>query len=197
MSTFVLAAGSSSGNARVSPTTADRVAESTVSTCEDKETVRDRIKCRIENPQVARAEAYDAVEEACRDSYKKDACERLYKSSAYCYDQTDPAEKKRCFLKESGVNINSKGTFRAAPDETKRNYVVLLFYELQERIEKMQEEGKITADQATSLITKIVEIKKMIIAGEKREDIVVKIIDFKKEYRSVVSSFIPGVANDS
>ena len=100
-------------------------------------------------------------------------------------------------MEESGVNINAGGTFRATPTESKRNYVVFLLYELQERIEGYAEEGKITTDQASSLITKIVEIKRMIIAGESRANIEAKIIEFKKEYRVAVSSFIPGVANDS
>ncbi len=196
ISAFVIAAGTSTGNAQEDELPSNAAA---VTTCEDKATLRERIKCRMENPSVARAESYSSTEEACRGHANAtiSACENLYRNSARCYDMSDSVEKKRCFLEKSGVNINAGGTFRAAPSESKRNYVVLLFYELQERIEGYAEDGKITTDQASSLIAKIVEIKRAIIAGEPREDVVVKIIEFKKEYRTAVSSFIPGVANDA
>jgi len=157
-----------------------------LTTCESKESLRDRIRCRIENPSVAYREAYQSVEEACRDDRYKERCEKLYKASSYCYNQESSVERKKCFLKESGININSGGVFRAAPTEAKRNYVVLLLYELQERIEEMQEAGSVTTDEATSLIAKIVEIKKMILAGEKRADIAIKMREFKEEYKSVI-----------
>ncbi|MEK6792413.1 MAG: hypothetical protein AABX95_01195, partial [Nanoarchaeota archaeon] len=126
--------------------------QGTATTCEDKETLKDRIKCRFENKEVAIREAVDAIEEACRSSAdeKKERCRQFYKNSAKCFNSANAVEKKKCFLKESGININAGGTFRAAPDETKRNYVVLLLYELQEKIEAKQEQGKITTDQATS-----------------------------------------------
>lgn len=189
LSSFVIAVGSSSGNAEEEEEEIPATTASVVQTCESGLTLRDRIKCRIDNPSVAYREAYQAVEEACRGHANAtiSACENLYRRSAYCYDEENSVMKKRCFLKEAGVTINAQGTFRAAPDEAKRNYVVLLLYELQERIESAQEEGKITVDEATSLISKIIEIKRMIIAGEARADIIVKINEFKQEYRTVMS----------
>ncbi|MEK6894649.1 MAG: hypothetical protein AABX10_04250 [Nanoarchaeota archaeon] len=197
LSTLASSAGSSSGNAQVNSNATANTAS--VITCENTLTLRERIKCRIENPSVAQREAYESVEEACRGHANAtiSACENLYRNSARCYNEENSIDRKKCFLEESGVNINAGGTFRATPTESKRNYVVLLLYELQERIEGYAEEGKITTDQASSLITKIVEIKRMIIAGESRANIEAKIIEFKKEYRVAVSSFIPGVANDS
>ena len=53
---------------------------------------------------------------------------------------------------------------------------------LQEEIEAKQDQVIITVDQATSLVTKIVEIKKLILSGAKRSDIVPKIQEFKQEY---------------
>ncbi len=191
LSTFALAAGSSSGGSP-SNKTRDSVNKSVaIKTCEDKDGVSDRIKCRFENKGIAEKESDGVEEEACRDrdGVKKEACKQLYKRSAHCYNATgDAITKKRCFLKESGIELNKGGTFRAAPDGTKRNYVILLLYDLQERIEAMQESGKITVEQATSLVTKIVEIKRLILSEAKRSDIVPKIQEFKKEYRSVISS---------
>jgi len=177
LASFVLAIGTS---------TRENKENSNSIICEDKTDLRERIKCRLENKNIAKQEAYDSVEEACRGHNKTEACTRLYKNSAYCYEQENSTAKKRCFLKESGININAGGTFRAAPNDAKRNYVVLLLYELQERLEKMETNGIITSDQASSLIAKIVEIKRMTLAGEKRADIIVKINEFKKEYREVV-----------
>lgn len=186
LSTFAFAAGSSSAGIRNSDTPSSTSTDSTIETCEDKTNLRERIKCRFDNPSVAYKEAYSAIEEACRNSEREQACQNLYKASAKCYDEDNAVMKKRCFLSEAGINFNAQGTFRAAPQEAKRNYVVLLLYELQERIEKMQEEGKITTEQATSLVAKIVEIKRMILAGNARADIVVKMQEFKQEYRQVM-----------
>ncbi|MBS3081714.1 hypothetical protein J4416_02110 [Candidatus Pacearchaeota archaeon] len=193
LSTFALAAGTSTGNSRnasVVSVEVDEVPAVSVNTCEDKADVRSRIKCRFENTVVAKREAVEFVEEACRDSQgeKREACNQLYKRSKACYNNSDAIAKKRCFLEKSGININRGGTFRAAPDESKRNYVILLLYNLQEKIEGMQENGNITTDQATSLVTKIVEIKKMILSGAKRSEIVPKMQEFKKEFRLVISS---------
>ena len=154
--------------------------------CSDGETLKQRIKCRLENKDVALKEVYNSIEEACNDDKYKDRCQKLYKNSEKCYNQETAIEKKRCFLKESGINFNAKGTFRAAPNEAKRNYVVLLLYDLQERIEKLEENEKITSEQASSLIEKIVEIKRMILAESPRSEIVVKINEFKMEYKLVV-----------
>jgi len=188
LSSFALAAGTSTRDS--SNNNAVAIPAGTVTTCEDKQELRERIKCRIENKKVAITEKYGSVEEACRGQTDevKNACEKLYEVSARCYNEADPILKKRCFVQVSGVNIDAKGVFRATPTETKRDYVILLLYDLQERIEKMQEEGKITTDQASSLITKIVEIKRMILAKEQRSEVVVKMNEFKKEYRLVISS---------
>jgi len=210
LSTFVMAAGSSTGNAQNNNVIANATPNCQIGTpgcrdrngvqvngvyrmCESKITLAERIKCRFDNKDILRqGKDYllNATEEACRGHANAtiSACENLYKNSAKCYNQADAVAKKRCFLKESGININAQGTFRAAPDETKRNYVVLLLYELQEKIEAKQEQGKITTDQATSLVTKIVEIKKLILSGAKRSDIVPKIQEFKKEFREVMNS---------
>lgn len=181
LSAFVLAAGTS--------TRENEDSENSIN-CEDKETVRDRIKCRLENKAEVKRYAYEIIEEACKsgDESIKEKCQALYQRSSGCYNEDSSIERKRCFLEKSGININAGGVFRAAPQEAKRNYVILLLYELQERIEKMEENGKITSDEASSLIEKIVEVKKMILAGEPREDIVIKIQELKKEYRTLMAS---------
>lgn len=192
-SSFVMAVGSSSGgsssNDNPSPAVTQQTA--TVTTCETATTLRERIKCRFENRDVAGAERYSVVEEACRGHNKTESCIQLYQRSRACYDAASPVAKKRCFLEKSGININAGGTFRAAPDETKRNYVVLLLYELQERIEEMQEDGELTADEAADLVAKIVEMKKDILTGTPRAEIVPKIQQFKQAYRTAAGLTTP------
>ena len=159
--------------------------------CETPNTLRERIKCRFQNKAVARAESSIVIEEACRGQARAEECKQLYRQSKECYEIESAREKKRCFLEKSGVNINAGGTFRAAPDDTKRNYVVLLLYELQERIEEMEETGTLTSDEATDLVTQIVEIKKLILEGKPRSEIVPKIQQFKQDYRTATGAQQP------
>src|SRR3990167_9912142 len=64
LSSFVLAAGTSTRDS--SNNNAVAIPAGTVTTCEDKQELRERIKCRIENKKVAITEKYGSVEEACR-----------------------------------------------------------------------------------------------------------------------------------
>ena len=161
---------------------------STTTTCEDIDTPRERIKCRFQNKAVARAESSAVTEEACRGQARAEECKQLYVISKSCYDINSATAKKRCFLEKAGININASGTFRAAPNDSKRNYVILLLYELQERIENMEERGALSTDKATNLITQIVEIKKLILEGKPRSEIVPKIQQFKTDYREIVGT---------
>lgn len=182
LSSFVIAAGSSTRTVNNTPSNVNQSA-----TCEGLTSLRERIQCRIDNPSIAAMEAYNAIEEACRNNDRVEVCQELYERSEKCYYMNDSASKKRCFLIESGININAGGTFRAAPDDQKRNYVVLLLYELQERIEDAEKENKITSDQASDLIAQIVEIKKMILNKEPRASIVIKINKLKEDYRAIMA----------
>ena len=194
---FVLAAGSSTGGSSTEATrtrvTAPALAEDTnapVTTCEDLSTPNERIKCRFENKVIAERESYSVVEEACRGRINEQKCTQLYGKlkEKGCYEKENAVEKKKCLLEQSGIlNINKGGTFRSAPSESKRNYVVSLLYELQERIEKLQENNKISAEDASNLVTQIVEIKKAIIDGKPRSEIVPLMINFKKDYRTIIS----------
>ena len=197
---FVLAAGSSSGGSSSSsdnsPTTIPTTTGvSGVARCEDITTPKGRILCRFKLPESEREnynQKYNVVEEACRGrtgTINEEKCKALYSrlKKSNCYELDSAVDKKKCFLKESGININQGGTFRASPNEAKRSYVVTLLYELQEKIEKLQESGKITAEESASLVAKIVEIKQMILDGKARSEVVPKMQEFKNEYKSVIT----------
>ncbi len=194
---FVLAAGSSSGG--VSTNSQDNSANpenvnppaqvSRAEACENVNSIRERILCRFKLSESER-ESYNQgrriIEEACRGSEKQEQCTQLYKRLAPCYKENGAVNAKKCMLKESGINLNQGGTFRAAPTEVKRNYVVAQLYNLQERIEVLHKEGKITDEQATDLVNSIVEIKKMIIKGAPRVEIVPKMQEFKQKFKEVI-----------
>ncbi len=191
---FVLAAGSSSGGTSTSNSLPSVITEPPTTgrtTCEDIDTPRERILCRIKNKATLR-ESYSVVEEACRGrtgTINEEKCKALYNRlrESNCYELESAVDKKKCFLKESGININEGGTFRAAPNEAKRSYVVALLYELQEKIERLEESGKITAEESASLVTKIVEIKQLILDGKPRSEVVPKMQEFKREYKLIIN----------
>lgn len=175
----------------VSKTSTAETLPSGRTTCEDIDTPRGRILCRITN-KATLTDSSSVVEEACRGrsgTINEEKCKALYSrlKKSNCYELDSAVDKKKCFLKESGININQGETFRASPNEAKRSYVVTLLYELQEKIEKLQESGKITAEESASLVAKIVEIKQMILDGKARSEVVPKMQEFKNEYKSVIT----------
>ncbi len=195
---FVLAAGSSSGGVSTNSQqdNSDNVANANPSAqiskaeaCENINSPRERILCRFKLSESER-ELYNqgrkVIEEACRGSEKQEQCTQLYKRLAPCYKENGAVNAKKCMLKESGININQGGTFKAAPTEVKRNYIVAQLYNLQERIEVLHKEVKITDEQAKELVNSIVEIKKMIINGSPRADIVPKMQKFKQKFKEII-----------
>ena len=65
---------------------------------------------------------------------------------------------------------------------SKRNYLILLLYEIQERIEEKHENGEISTNDAAKLIDTIIEIKRDILFGEPQSIIKSKIKNFKTQY---------------
>ncbi len=190
---LVIAAGSSSGGSsssnsqpRANNSQGTNYSGATKTTCETASTPKERILCRFKNKVIAQNEKYSVVEEACRGHNRTEECKQLYTRSASCYQESNAISKKRCLLSKSGINLNQGGTFRESPNDVKRNYVVLLLYDLQERIENLEEKGVITSEEGASLVTKIIEIKKLILENTPRSNIVPKIQEFKQEYRKII-----------
>ncbi len=149
--------------------------------CDIAGDLRDRIECRLEN----RGNFTDSgVPETCRGIEREAGCVALYRSAVGCYNENNSRERKACFLRVAG--ILQGGTLRLANNEKKGDYVILLLYEVQERIEKMQERGLLTLEEASSLIVKIVEIKQDILNGKKRADIMPKIRELKEMYFNAI-----------
>lgn len=147
--------------------------------CEDKNSRKERITCRLENKN-ALAESYE-LEEACRNHEKQALCERLYTNAGECYTLPD-SEKRTCFIKKSGL---AQGTdILSASEDMRRNYLVLLLYELQERIEDKHSQGEITTEEAAILIEQIVRAKRAILSKEPAGIIKPMVTDLKAMYIS-------------
>ncbi len=190
LASFVFAAGTSTSENTVKASASSTQTVIGRTTCEDVSNLKERIKCRMENKATI-SQTY-SVEEACRGrngTINEEKCSNLYKrlKENKCYEIENAVAKKKCFLIQSGININQGGTFRAAPNEEKRSYVVTLLYELQEKIEKLQEEGKITMDESADLISQIVTLKQAILDGRPRSEIVPKLQEFRLSYNQAIN----------
>ncbi len=157
--------GSSSSSSR-STTTVQKVA---VMDCERNETMRERIKCRLLNSNEANETA--TTEESCRGLANRESCQNLYRISAICYNKTG-REKGMCFREKAG--------------ESKRYYIVLLLYDLQERVEEKYENGKITVGEASDLIDAIINTKKTILNSGSREEIKDKMQELRKKWTEIM-----------
>ncbi len=170
--------GSSGGGSR---TTADTQAVTVVQkvNCETRSTLSDRVQCRLENKN--NLEATNYAEEACRNHNKEKECVELYKVSEVCYELTG-IEKHRCFISRSGIDENRN--LSASTQDSKRNYVILLLYDLQEKIEDRQANGQMSTEKATELVSKIIEIKRDILTNKPKSEIRTKMQELKSLYSS-------------
>ncbi|HLD02420.1 MAG TPA: hypothetical protein VJC07_01845 [Candidatus Nanoarchaeia archaeon] len=145
MSSIAYAAGGGGGGgSRPKPVTTDVPAEEE-KTCDELTSLSQRVKCRLEKG------GEEGVHESCNAAADKSACAELYKEVYPCYSKSGKS-KDKCFRNVAG--------------ESKRNYVLFLLYDLEERAEKAYDAGKITSDRAAFLISKIIDIKKKVIGNE-------------------------------
>ncbi len=145
MSSIAYAAGGGGGGgSRPKPTTTDAPTEEE-KTCDELTSLSQRVKCRLEKG------GDEGVHESCDAAADKNACDKLYKEVYPCYSKSGKS-KDKCFRNVAG--------------KSKRNYVLFLLYDLEERAEKAYDAGKITSDRAAFLISKIIETKKKVISNE-------------------------------
>lgn len=122
------------------------------------------------------------VPEACRALRSPTACIALYKNAQQnrCYDKIG-TEKDRCFRMLVGFSRNSG-------EEPARNYLILLLYGLEEKIENANEAGAVSDDSAAEIIDLIVDIKQDILNWKKRAEIVIKLNELKQKIRTVLNN---------
>ena len=188
---FVYAAGSSTTPQTTKTANSSDRANNTIDKrgdCESFSMRKERIKCRLQNKSDDDNVDYDRrVPEACRTLRNPTACIAIYKNvqNRGCY-KLDSREKDSCFKRT--VNI-TKANLTDLPNQERkqksREYLVLLLYELQERIEKAQEDGSINTDKAAEIIDLIEEIKQDILGDKRRAEIVLKLNELKQKIREV------------
>lgn len=203
-SSFVLAVGSSTNDGVGNNGAADNAGATVSGTNPAKiqcagATLRERVKCRLENR--ARLDVNESEwksEESCknlpanmtnrtgRPNITRGLCQALYSTSKLCYrlkEQGESEEKiTECFERASG--LQRRVSEERENKDGLRKYIVLRLYNLQERVEKAQENGKINADSAAEIITLIVKIKEDIMKGEKtKAEIRAEINDLKQKIR--------------
>lgn len=142
--------------------------------CEDSDSRRDRIKCRLnyikDNKEGFRA-PYGVLPEACRKLGDKDRCVKLYDKSQTCYEKKG-MDKNKCFKRVAGfARAKLKDENPSGRGDKARDYVVLLLYDLQGKIEEAIENERIDADKGAEVIDKIVEIKEAILNGMTKGEI--------------------------
>lgn len=166
--------------------------------CEDSEalTRKQRIRCRLSNGRDYIA-PINTVPEACRrlsdvESDKKVnpvACVALYKKlrTNQCYD-LDGIHKSKCFRRAAGF-VKAKLSDEDVEDRHEKavNYLVALLYDLQERIENLIEEDKLSPEDGAVLIDQIVETKEAIMNGESKSEVRELLQELRAEWRSLVA----------
>ena len=152
--------------------------------CEVLNKTLDRIRCRIIQGANYTAPS-DNVPEACRlqNETKKGRCVAFYATIRTCYKLPAKA-KDACFRWASGLVKKFSEETQEGRKEKARDYMITLLYDLEERVEKTQEKGKIDADEAASLVDKIVEIKKAILEGKTKAEIKSMLRELKDMWRS-------------
>lgn len=141
--------------------------------CENKTDKKERIKCRLQYIKDHKEEFVvpgKGIPEACRSLTNKAQCIQLHQLSSKCFEQNGK-DKNKCFKKLAGFARAKLKDELANKSELSRKYVVLLLYDLQEKLEKAIENEKIDVDKGTEAINKIVEIKEAILAGKSKNEI--------------------------
>jgi hypothetical protein len=164
LSSLSYAKGGSSGGS----VTKEVVVEPAAPDCELFTALKERVKCRLEFGQEK-----ETTPEPCRAIVGNDWCVALYKDSVPCYEKTGK-EKGMC-LKQVAKLEKVKGADKKAV----RNYIVLLLYDLEERVEDAQKDGDITLDEGADLITEIVAIKELVLTNEPPGQIKKALADLK------------------
>ncbi|MEM3074799.1 MAG: hypothetical protein QW727_02560 [Candidatus Pacearchaeota archaeon] len=165
--------------------------------CESLTNRTERIECRLrirdkenyknETERVLTEEA--KIPEACRrlNTENKTLCKQLHRASNICYD-LEGRQKNKCFKRVIGFinsNLNDEPS-RVERAEKGRKYIILLLYDLQEKIEKKVSDGEISENTGANLISQITEIKENILNNEPRRVIQPKIQAFRQSFREAI-----------
>lgn len=161
--------------------------------CDYKDNRTQRIKCRLMNKMEEGEDENGTINfekrvpEACRSLRNPVACIALYKRvhNNGCYS-LDGRNKDVCLKRAANITeAKLKDISREERNQKAREYIVLLLYELEERIEQGNEDGKISDGDAAAIIDLIVKIKSDILNGEKKDVVLPELKELRDKLRAV------------
>ena len=166
-----------------SQTARERIAQLT-SQCEEPENRRERILCRLKNNLGDGDYPETSIPESCRNLgfVTREECRGFYNRVEQCYDLSGRT-KDACFKRIAGFSQASLGG--ESDKAAIKNYAVALLYELQERVESLNEEGALTNEQTADLVALIVNAKEDILEGASREEVREAIQALKAKWREI------------
>ena len=181
MSVPVLAKGGSSGGTVVKPKVMETETEPL--DCESFATIKERVKCRLENGQQE-----ETTPEPCRQLAIATKCVQYYKDSIECYD-LNGKEKDQCFKTRAGFTTKDVKAERARGEPSLgaiRYYALALLYDLEERAEDAVDENELTADEGAQLISEIIEIKVKILGKAPVSEIKSDVAELRAQWPSEI-----------
>ena len=152
LSTSAFSKGGTSGGSVVQPKVVE-AAEPARPDCESFATIKERIACRLEFGQEK-----ETTPEPCRVLPVAATCVKYYRDSVPCYEK-DGKEKDKCFkdvLQFSKKSVKQQAKFDTRPLQS---YMLLVLYDLEERVEEAVEDKELSVEDGAALITDIINLK--------------------------------------
>ena len=175
----VLAKGGSSGGSVVKPIEQPAPEIDTTPTtpdCESFATVKERVKCRLEFGQQK-----ETTPEPCRVLPVAATCVKYYRDSIPCYKKSGK-DKDQCF--KNVLQFSKKSLKEQAKFDTKplQSYMLLVLYDLEERVEDAVKEKTISIDEGAALITDIINIKVKVLERKPASEIRAAVLQLKNKW---------------
>ena len=154
--------------------------------CELLLVLKERIECRLRLGSVP-----NTVPEGCRGVPDQNGCVQLYEQAASCYDKAGK-EKDKCFKQRSGFNgitvAEEKRGHKSleAGQKNIRNYLILLLYDLQERVEDAYDENRIDSLTAADLMAQITTIKIAVLNEKPLSEVKTQLLSLRTKWKEVM-----------
>jgi hypothetical protein len=161
-------------------------------TCDSFQTIEERITCRLVNKKLGNVNVSKAsVPESCRNliGSKKGLCIALYNAVGKCYELKGKDEDK-CLKRAVGLRVVANLSMEKNASEMKeraREYASSLLDHVQNKIEKAQENGAISEENATAIIVKLVKIKENILVGKTKAEIKPALVELKAMIKDAIN----------
>ena len=152
LSTSAFSKGGTSGGSVVQPKVVE-AAEPARPDCESFATIKERVACSLEFGQEK-----ETTPEPCRVLPVAATCVKYYRDSVPCYEK-DGKEKDKCFkdvLQFSKKSVKQQAKFDTRPLQS---YMLLVLYDLEERVEEAVEDKELSVEDGAALITDIINLK--------------------------------------